>query len=191
MLSWLLETVSSWWHTLLCILPRLPLFELDYEAALACFYILFDTGLLIVHWLSLYKGLKWSSRPKFVNLSSTCQRVNGDIGEIICSGCEFCSVEEEYDFQSLIINNSWNGTIFSYGKWTNVSWICSMEKYVHRSWPEYVFPSHIQTGPNQLTHYYSWPVSKCIITKHFRYYDEILDGKEAVKIDLEVDGDCT
>ena len=25
-------------------------------------------------------------------------------------------VEEEYDFQSLIINNSWNGTIFSYGK---------------------------------------------------------------------------
>ena len=124
---WLLETVSSRWHTFLCILPRLPLFELDYEAALACFYILFDTGLLIVHWLSLYKGLKWSSRPKFVNLSSTCQRVNGDIGEIICSGCEFCSVEEEYDFQSLIINNSWNGTIL----WLWKMYKCFRDKSVN------------------------------------------------------------
>ena len=39
---WLLETGSSRW------LPRLPLFELAYEAALDCFYILFATGLLIV-----------------------------------------------------------------------------------------------------------------------------------------------
>ena len=44
----LLETVSSRQHTLLYILPRLPLFELDHEAALDPFYILFVTGLLIV-----------------------------------------------------------------------------------------------------------------------------------------------